>query len=980
MGTERHPVAKTPGRPTEGLGDEAIGRTLGRCPGVVWLFTWALLLALPRLALASAGVLDEQGVWRLATGEGVGYSAGRYDDSSWAEVRLPASWSELGLDGEETVWLRRTIELESPRWERSTPNGLAILIGPGYWGSYELFVEGRRIGSHRADERIPTPERRLFPIDRELLADESRLAVAIAFEPAGWLLDRRTREQPLLGSIVLGDRQILESRLELGRLRDRRSRLALALLAAVIAVAGLYHLQLFAFRRRQTQHLVASALVSSGVVVTLLEVFGDELLATVGLRLRLEAAVIHCTVALTVWALSLLMLRPLGRWGKLRLGTHGALALVSVAIPSAYWLVLGREIRWAWILVSLLGELPMLVRELRAGGRERRLIATGVLIYLSSFSLVGVSQLVGGRDLLFFLPLGFAVLGGTLAVVASNRFSRVQQELEELRLRLEQRVEDGTEELAQANRRLRSEIAERQLVEEAMRMLERSVEQSIDGMAVTDLAGSAHFLNESWARMHGHDVYDILGYDISLFHTTEQMQKQVYPLMNQVRTQGSFEGEVGHRRKNGEELPTWMTVTLLQDEAGEPVGMVIIARDTSGRRQEAEEQLRLERKAQQAEKLESLAVLASRMAHDYNNLLTGLLGNTSLLLRDLEPTSEEAQRVLQIEMAAERAAELSDQLLSYAGEEQITPEPCYLGELVEASRDSLGALVPSTVELQYQLREGLPTVSIDRRHIRRVLEVLVRNAVESLAGGRGVVTVRTSRVDADRTYMEGAFPALEASAGQYVFFEVSDSGSGIDEQTCKRIFDPFFSTKAEGRGLGLSSALGIVRAHGGAIKVYSRIDRGTTFEVLFPVSGAEPVERREVGEIQDWQAVGKVLVVDDEELVREVARDILEAHGFEVATASDGQEAVDYYRDHARTIRIVLLDLTMPRKDGEQAFREIRQIDGEAQVVLMSGYSKKQARQQLEGEGLAGFLHKPFRPAELVAQLRELLDVETPPS
>ena len=943
---------------------------------VLWLIgVLVVVLADPATVSASSGVVGDPGPWRLATGEGKGWSAGHFDDSSWSEIQLPASWSELGLDGDQTVWFRRVLELE-PDWRSSlAPNGLAILVGRGQWGSYELFANGRRIGSHRADDRVPVPRRRLFPVADGLVDQDGRLAIALVFEPAPWLLDRRAREGPILSSLVVGDRGVLEARLELGRLRERRRHLPLALLAAIIAVAGLYHLQLFAFRRQQIQHLVFSGLVLSGVVVTGLTALGTTTFLTVEGRLRIWAVVVHLAVALTVGTLALLAGRAPGRWGWWRIGSHGVVAFLALVIPSAAWLELGEAVRWAWILVTLLGELPGVVRELRAGDRERRLIASGVLVYLSAFSLQGVSQVVGGRDLPWVLPLGFAVLGTVLAVAASNRFSRVQQELEELRLRLEQRVEDGTEELAHTNQRLRSEIAERQLVEEAMRMLERSVEQSIDGMAVTDLAGSAHFLNESWARMHGHDVYDILGYDISLFHTTEQMQKQVYPLMAQVRGQGSFQGEVGHRRKNGEEFPTWMTVTLLQDESGEPVGMVVIARDTSGRRQEAEEQLLLEKKAQQAEKLESLAGLASRMAHDYNNLLTGLLGNTSLLLRDLEAGSEEAQRVVQIEMAAERAAELSDQLLSYAGEEQISPEPSHLGELIESSRGALEALIPSTVELQFQLKEGLPTVSIDRRHIRRVLEVLLRNAVESLSEGRGVITVRTSRVDADRTYMEKAFPALEAGAGSYVFFEVSDSGAGIDEQTRKRIFDPFFSTKSEGRGLGLSSALGIVRAHGGAIKVYSQIDRGTTFEVLFPVSGAAPVARREVGEIQDWQAAGTVLVVDDEELVREVARDILEGHGFEVLTARDGQEAVERYRVEGEGIRIVLLDLTMPRMDGEQAFREIRRLNPGAKVVLMSGYSKKQARQRLEGEGLGGFLHKPFRPAELVALLRQLLEV-----
>ena len=573
-----------------------------------------------------------------------------------------------------------------------------------------------------------------------------------------------------------------------------------------------------------------------------------------------------------------------------------------------------------------------------------------------------------------FAVLAFTWLGVSMALSLSNRFSRVHQELDELRLQLEERVEDRTEELAHTHRRLSSEVSERRVVEEALRMLERAVEQSIDGIAVTDLAGSTQFLNAAWAEMHGHEVFDVLGYDLSLFHTPEQMQAEVYPLMAQVREKGAFQGEVGHRQQDGKVFPTWMSVTLLQDENARPVGMLFIARDITERRRSAEEQLRLEARARQVDKLESLAALASGISHDFNNLLTGILGNTGLVMRDLPPEDPNLGMVQQIESAAERAASLSDQLLSYAGEDRPSLSPRSLNALVNASREELEDLVPEGTTLQFQLRSSLPPVEVDRNQIRTVLINLVKNAAESLPGGQGVITVRSSQRQAERSYFDGAVVDDGLPAGTYVFFEVSDSGAGVDEGIRSRMFDPFFSTKGTGRGLGLASSLGIVRAHGGTIKVYSEPERGSTFEVLLPASKKIVKPDTRETNVKDWRAGGTVLVVDDEELVREVAEDILEQQGFEVLVAENGRQAVDIYRQRHPEIKLVLLDLTMPEMDGEEAFHTIRDFDPEALVLLMSGYSQQRARERLEGAGLAGFLHKPFRPRDLLRKFHDVLE------
>ena len=919
------------------------------------------------------GVLDLAGEWRWATGEGEGRSAGRFDDADWRRIDLPGGGSELGShDG--PVWLRRSVGIPGGV-ERMAPNGLGLLVGEGWTGRIEFYAGGRRVAWPQDGGRLrPTPQR--IPLPADAVDPEGQLTLALVFESGPEPPPGIVRGGPFGETVLVGDWNALGDRLEGLRLERGRRAFPFGLLAAVIAVAGLYHLQLFTFRRHQVHHFWFSCLVLTGVATTVVRGDSGALIGDLGTYERLLAALSHLATALTFQMVRVLgpESAPAGRWQRFAQGSHAVLAGVALLSPWTAWLAPTRALRWGWILVVLLSLLRPLVRELSSGARTRRWIVAGALLFVGIFVFEAMLRVVGGPGWAWPLSAGFALLGITLAVAASDQFSRVQRDLDELRLRLEQRVEDGTEELAQANRKLRSEIAERQLVEEAMRMLERAVEQSADGMVVTDLSGSTHFLNEAWARMHGHDVYDVLGYEISLFHTQEQMTKEVYPLMVQVRDQGSFQGEVGHRRKDGSEFPAFMSVTRLQDENGAPVGMVAIARDTTGRREEASRQLKLERRAQQAEKLESLAALASGIAHDYNNLLTGLLGNTGLLLRELDETDDSGNRLRQIEGAAERAARLSDQLLSYAGEERIQVEPHDLSQLIVDHQALLRQLLPEGVSLELQIKEGLPLVGLDGRQIRRILHALVSNAVEALGADHGVITLRTSQVDADQTYLEGSFPTLEAQAGSYVFFEVSDSGVGIDEQTRLRIFDPFFSTKDAGRGLGLAAVLGIVRAHGGAIKVYSQIDRGTTFEVLFPVPQALPTVQPMAREVEGWRGSGTILVVDDEELVREVAQDILEGQGFEVVSANDGEEAVTLFGQRREDIRAVLLDLTMPNMDGEEAFRSIRAIDPQATVILMSGYSQRQARERLEDAGLAGFLHKPFRPTDLLRLLQGLLN------
>src|SRR5450755_1042732 len=332
----------------------------------------------------------------------------------------------------------------------------------------------------------------------------------------------------------------------------------------------------------------------------------------------------------------------------------------------------------------------------------------------------------------------------------------------------------------------------------------------------------------------------------------------------------------------------------------------------------------LESKLLDAQKLESLGILAGGIAHDFNNLLTGILGNVSLMRLELPVTSALREHVDQIESVTIRAADLCRQLLAYSGKGRFIVRPLDTSELVRQTAQLLQLSIGKNSTLRLDLADNLPLVEADAMQMRQVVMNLVLNAAEALGERAGVIGIATGVLHAEGEYLRSTFLAPELAEGSYVFLEVSDNGCGMGAETQAKIFDPFFSTKFTGRGLGLSAVLGIVRGHKGAIKVYSELGRGTTLKLLFPAADAA-VQKESAARPQPvLERRGTVLVVDDEEVVRGVAARILGSYGFDVILATDGRDGVARFRERHAEITVVLMDLTMPAMDGVDAFREIR--------------------------------------------------------
>jgi PAS domain S-box-containing protein len=417
---------------------------------------------------------------------------------------------------------------------------------------------------------------------------------------------------------------------------------------------------------------------------------------------------------------------------------------------------------------------------------------------------------------------------------------------------------------------------------------------------------------------------------------------------------------------------------------GKARGFIELVENTTETRKAEAERKRLEERVLQAQKMESLGILAGGIAHDFNNLLMGILGNTDLALAKTTPESPVRPFLNSVARAAQRAADLTNQMLAYSGKGRFVVEPINLSRIVEEMGHLLATVVSKHATLRYRLSPDLAPVEADATQIRQVAMNLITNASDALCDREGVITLSTGAVDADAAYLGSLYLADPLPAGRYVYLEVSDTGAGMDAATQARIFDPFFTTKHTGRGLGLAAVLGIVRGHRGAVKVYSEPGQGTTIKVLFPaladavqpVAGAPavPAARPEVPAGER----GTVLVVDDEETVRETARAMLESAGYAVLTAVDGVDGLEVLRSHPGGVAAIILDLTMPRMGGEEAFREIRRIDESVPVILSSGFNEQDTVNHFTGKGLAGFMQKPYRMKVLEEKLRAALAARRP--
>jgi two-component system cell cycle sensor histidine kinase/response regulator CckA len=522
------------------------------------------------------------------------------------------------------------------------------------------------------------------------------------------------------------------------------------------------------------------------------------------------------------------------------------------------------------------------------------------------------------------------------------------------------------------------DVTERKRVEEALRNSElrfRSVwDSSADGMRLTDQEGKIVAVNKAYCKLSGMTEAQLVGQPLSVTYDCDSDEVlRIYRERFAARSiPALLERTVEFR--TGQTLDVEFANSFIELE-GQPPLCLGIFRDVSSRKKHEDQRIALERKLLDGQKLESLGVLAGGIAHDFNNLLTGVLGNAGLCLMQTSEVSPVRGYMENIEKICLQAADLCKQMLAYSGRGHFIIQEIDLNILVGEMTQLLKISIAKKVVLKFDLADNLPSIKADAAQIRQVLMNLIINASEAIGEQSGVISIRTGVMRADTSYLSETYLSPELPEGDYAYLEVADSGCGMSAATKAKIFDPFYTTKFTGRGLGLAAVLGIVRGHNGSLKVYSELGRGTTFKLLIPCSTVSaPLSEQTKSLSEKWRGTGTILVVDDEESVRTIAARMLELFGFSTILANDGRQGVEAFRANKDKIAAVILDMTMPHLNGEEAFREIRRINSDARVLLVSGYNEQDATDRFAGKGLDGFLQKPFKPDDLRDKLRAILE------
>jgi PAS domain S-box-containing protein len=378
----------------------------------------------------------------------------------------------------------------------------------------------------------------------------------------------------------------------------------------------------------------------------------------------------------------------------------------------------------------------------------------------------------------------------------------------------------------------------------------------------------------------------------------------------------------------------------------------------------------LESQLLHSQKLESLGILAGGIAHDFNNILMAILGNAEIAMLHLDQESAALENLQRIQQAAARAAELTKQMLAYSGKGIFVFENVNLSLLLESMMPLLRASISNRVQLKTNLHRPLPTIVADATQMHQVVMNLVINASEAIGERNGVITVTTGVLQGNLSDQPGDRDIQGPDVERSVFIEVSDDGCGMDQGVLSKLFDPFFTTKFTGRGLGLAAVQGIVNGHQGSIRVTSAPGAGTTFRILFPASGkcTELSPKRDNAAPGNWRGKGTVLLVDDEEEVRNIGAKMLQALGYTPITANNGLEAISIFKE-TPDLAFIILDLTMPIMDGEQCLRELQRLDPAVKVIMSSGYNEQELSATALERNTAGFIQKPY----LISELKEIV-------
>lgn len=506
-----------------------------------------------------------------------------------------------------------------------------------------------------------------------------------------------------------------------------------------------------------------------------------------------------------------------------------------------------------------------------------------------------------------------------------------------------------------------TDITKRKRAEVAHRMLTTAIEQSAEAIMITDTAGLIEYVNPAFEQMTGYSRPEALGRNPRLLRSGRQQDTNYQEMWGALMRGEVWSGRLTDRRKDGSLIEVAETISPVRDAAGCTVNYVAVLRDVT-------REARIEAQLRQSQRMQAIGELAGGVAHDFNNLLATIMGSASLIKIEGQPEDRVIRAADLIEQAAERAARLTGQLLGFAKRGKHHNVPVDLHDAIEEVVAFLSRSIDKRITITQQLQAQRAVVMGDPDQIQQVLLNIAINARDAMPDG-GTLTFETGIVELDVEYCRWH---VGATPGRYVMVAITDTGHGIPPEVQDRVFEPFFSAK-QGTGMGLAMVYGIVKNHGGSIRLYSEVGLGTTFKVYLPLADVDAPPSADVTPLKPFVGHGRILFVDDEPFLRESSAALLQQLGYEVVTVEDGRQAVAYYRDHGQETDLIILDLVMPGWGGQETFRALQAIDPSVKVVISTGYGHNEAVQALLDEGVAGFVPKPYTLRALTEVLSRVL-------
>jgi two-component system, cell cycle sensor histidine kinase and response regulator CckA len=512
--------------------------------------------------------------------------------------------------------------------------------------------------------------------------------------------------------------------------------------------------------------------------------------------------------------------------------------------------------------------------------------------------------------------------------------------------------------------RAAAEIDRKRVEKERLR-LATAIEQAGESILITDPSGRILYANPAFAETTGYSVHEVLGETAAILNSGKQDVAFYENMWSTIKGGHVWRGRFVNKKKNGSLYDETATISPIRDEAGRVLNYVMVGRDVTS-------EMMLQKQLLHAQKMEAIGTLAGGIAHDFNNLLQAIFGYADLLLMRNKADDPDRQKIEIIHHAAQDGAELVSRILTFSRKAEAKTRPLDLNEEIRRAERLLRRTVPKMIEIKLGLADGLRIIDADPAQVEQILLNLAVNAQHAMPDG-GQLLVETSNVSLGDEFLR---THLDAKAGKYVLLTVSDTGVGIAPDVQDRIFDPFFTTKTngEGTGLGLAMVHGIVHQHGGHIRCYSEPGIGTSFNIYFPVSTTERL--LEVAETREMPAFGSenILLVDDDDRVREMAREMIQERGYQVLMARSGEQALEIYAAHRDDISLILLDLNMPGMGGKKCLEELLRIDPNVKVLVASGYSSGGLNEGEKGLRANGFISKPYDAKDLLGAMRKILD------